>query len=58
MLAMQEKKIMQIMKKNEVGFISAESSVCLLSSPSGFVPDVSWYPSLALGSLFEATRDP
>ena len=32
--------------------------VGLLSSPSGSVSDVSWYPSLALGSLFEATINP
>ena len=45
------------MKKNKVEFVSAESSVCLpLSSSSGSAPgNVSWCPSLALGSLFMAT---
>ena len=50
---------MQIMKKNEVEFIPAESSVCLLFYPSGSVSDnVRWCPRLALGSMFKATSNP
>ena len=55
---MQEKKIMQIMKKNKVEFISAEFTVFLLSSPSRSISGkVRWYPSLALGTHFKTTRD-
>ena len=45
-------KIMQIMKKTVVEFIS-------MFSLSGSAPgDIRWYPSLALGSLLEATSNP
>ena len=44
-------KIMQIMKKTAVEFVSVESSVYPILSLSGSAPgDVRWYPSLALGS--------
>ena len=49
----------QIMRKNKVEFITAKSGVCLLSSPSGSVSgNVRRCLGLALGSLFNATRDP
>ena len=52
-------KITQIMKKNDVEFISAQSGICLLSSTSGSVcGNIRWCPNLALGSLFKATNYP
>ena len=50
---------MQIIKKNEVEFMSAASTVCLLFLPSGCISgNVKWCPSIALGNLFQATNDP
>ena len=52
-------KIMQIMKKTAVEFVSVESSVYPILSLSGSAPgDVRWCPSLALGNLFETISDP
>ena len=49
---------MQIIKKNEVEFISAESSVCLVFSSYGSISgNVNWCPSPACGSLFRATSN-
>ena len=50
---------MRIVKKNEVEFISAEFSICLLSYPSGSISgNIRWCPSPPLGSLFETTSNP
>ena len=47
------------MKKNDVEFVSAESSAWRQASPSGSDSgNVRCHPHLALGSLFEGTRDP
>ena len=57
---------MKILIKNEVLFISAEFSMFLLGSSSGYNSYVAWgwcksiqmLSILALGSLFEATSNP